>query len=90
MDKIILDYLNKNYRVSLNELSDYTLIDRAGDSIRLITVIQSLSVIFAVDEETLFSVVDKWCETQAIMLNNRVVEMQERLYKVGLNIRVLY
>jgi hypothetical protein len=63
--------------------------DRIRDEdVRLSDVITSLKVIFTVYDEDIMAIVDEWADSQSILLNNRLVEIQERLYKNGITIEL--
>ena len=36
----------------------------------------------------MFKVFDIWCDQQTILVNNRIVELQEKLYAAGFNIEL--
>ena len=89
MEHIILDYLNKNYRFTLSTYNSYFIRDRVNESnIRLADAIISLKDIFSVDDDMLMSLIDKWCDQQIILLNNRIVHIREELYKKGVDIEI--
>lgn len=89
MEHIILDYLNKNYRFTLSTYNSYFVRDRVNESnIRLADAIISLKDIFSVDDDMLMSLIDKWCDQQIILLNNRIVHIREELYKKGVDIEI--
>jgi len=86
---IILTYLNKNYRFTYSTFNSYLLKDRIRDEdVRLSDVITSLKVIFTVSDEDIMAIVDEWADSQSTLLNNRLVEIQERLYKKGITIQL--
>ena len=89
MEHIILDYLNKNYRFTLSTYNSYFVRDRVNESnIKLADAIISLKDIFSVDDDMLMSLIDKWCDQQIILLNNRIVHIREELYKKGVDIEI--
>lgn len=89
MEHIILDYLNKNYRFTLSTYNSYFIRDRVNESnIKLADAIISLKDIFSVDDDMLMSLIDKWCDQQIILLNNRIVHIREELYKKGVDIEI--
>jgi hypothetical protein len=89
VEHIILDYLNKNYRFTLSTYNSYFVRDRVNESnIRLADAIISLKDIFSVDDDMLMSLIDKWCDQQIILLNNRIVHIREELYKKGVDIEI--
>ena len=63
--------------------------DRIADNnVRLSDVISSLITIFSLTEEEMMVLFDKWADSQSILLNNRLVEIQEHLYKNGVDIQL--
>ena len=89
MKTIIIKYLNKNYRFTYSTFSSFLLKDRVRDEeVRLSDVINSLKTIFTVSDEEIMTIFDEWSDSQSILLNNRLVEVQERLYKAGITIEL--
>lgn len=87
MKAIILKYLNKNYRFTYSTFNSYLLKDRVREEeVRLSDVINSLKTIFTVSDEEIMTIFDEWSDSQSILLNNRLVEIQERLYKIGVTV----
>ena len=87
MKPIILKYLNKNYRLTYSTFSSYLLKDRIREEeVKLSDVINSLKNIFTVSDEEIMTIFDEWADSQSILLNNRLVEIQERLYKIGVTV----
>jgi hypothetical protein len=85
----ILKYLNKNYRFTLSTYNSYFIRDRIEEcDVKLTDVTKSLKVIFSIDDDTLMSIIDKWCDQQIILLNNRIVEIREKLYEQGIDIEI--
>lgn len=90
MEHIILNYLNKNYRFTLSTYSSYFVRDRINDSnVKLVELSKDLREIFLIDDDTLIPLLDKWCEQQITLLNNRVVQIQEELYKKGISVEIV-
>lgn len=87
MKPIILKYLNKNYRFTYSTFSSYLLKDRIREEeVKLSDIINSLKTIFTISEEEIMVIFDEWADSQSILLNNRLVEIQERLYKIGVTV----
>lgn len=87
MKAIILKYLNKNYRFTYSTFNSYLLKDRVREEeVKLSDVINSLKTIFTVSDEEIMTIFDEWSDSQSILLNNRLVEIQERLYKIGVTV----
>ena len=40
------------------------------------------------DETTLMNIFEKWAEAQEILINNRIVEIKERLYAMGITVEL--
>ena len=81
MDKLIYKYFDKNYRLTLSTYSSFKLYDRVNDTdIGLKTVLLSLEEMFSVPQDKIHEIFEKWSDNQAILINNRIVELQERLY----------
>jgi hypothetical protein len=86
---IILIYLNKNYRFTYSTFNSYLLKDRIRDEdIKLSDVISSLKVIFTVSDEEIMTIFDEWADSQSILYYQRLFEIQERLYKNGITIKL--
>lgn len=81
MDKLIYKYFDKNYRLTLSTYSSFKLYDRVNDAdIGLKTVLLSMEEMFSVPQDKIHEVFERWSDNQAILINNRIVELQERLY----------
>jgi hypothetical protein len=89
MEEIVLKYLNKNFRVTFSTFDSFLLKDLInGGDVKLSEVMKSIPTIFDVEENDSLHIFDKWCDQQNILLNNRLVEMQEKLYSAGINIEL--
>jgi hypothetical protein len=89
MEDIVLKYLNKNYRFTLSTYSSYFLKDRVNDAnVHLKDVLILLKETFTMDETQLMDIFGKWSESQEILINNRIVEIKERLYAMGVTIEL--
>lgn len=87
MKPIILKYLKKNYRFTYYTFSNYLLKDIVREEeVKLSDIINSLKTIFTISEEEIMVIFDEWVDSQSILLNNRLVEIQERLYKIGVTV----
>lgn len=81
--------MNKNYRFSLSTFKSNFFIGRNGvDDISLKSMISSLKIIFSVTDDVIMLVLDKWIDFQGILINNRIVEIQEKLYGLGIVIEL--
>jgi len=86
---IVLDYLNKNYRFSLSTLSSFMIKGRrGGEDIRLSELIASLKVIFSIGDEEISPIIDTWADYQTVLINNRIVDIQTRLYEKGVTVQL--
>ena len=89
MEDIVIKYLDKNYRFTLSTYSSYFLLDRVnGGAIRLKDVLELLKETFTMDETHLMDIFGKWSESQETLINNRIVEIKERLYAMGVTIEL--
>lgn len=81
MDNLIYKYFDKNYRLTLSTYSSFKLYDRINDvDIGLKAVMLSMEEIFSVPKDKIYEVFEKWSDNQGIIINNRIVELQEKLY----------
>lgn len=81
--------MDKNYRFTLSTYSSYFLLDRvSGNTVHLRDVLILLKETFTMDETTLMNIFEKWSETQETLINNRIVEIKERLYAMGITIEL--
>jgi hypothetical protein len=86
---IVLDYLNKNYRFGLSTLSSFILKGRrGGDDVRLSELVASLKVIFSISDEEISAIIELWADYQTLLINNRIVDIQNRLYKEGVTVEL--
>jgi hypothetical protein len=82
MNKIILKYLNKQYKFTLSTYVSYKLYDKIDNSeIGLKDVMASIRLIFDIDEDELMSIFDKWADEQAVILNNQIADIRYKLYE---------
>jgi hypothetical protein len=89
MEDIVLKYLNKNYRFTLSTYSSYFLKDRVDDkNVHLKDVLSLLKETFTMDETEMMNIFGKWSENQEVLINNRIVEIKERLYAMGVTIEL--
>lgn len=89
MKDIVLNYLNKNYRFSLSTLTSFIIKGRrGGEDIRLSELIASLKVIFSIGDEEISPIIDTWADYQTILINNRIVDIQNRLYEKGITVQL--
>jgi len=86
MKELILNYLNKNYRFSYDMFIKNR---RTNETLAINELFNNLKKIFSINDINLLDTVyNEWCNQQEILLNNRMVEMQEKLYQQGIEIKV--
>ena len=84
MDEIVFKYLNLNYRFSLSSFHSFMLKSRrGGKDIKLSDLLDSLKTIFSLSDEKIYKIFEKWADSQTILMNNRIVSIQERLHRLG-------
>jgi hypothetical protein len=90
MKEIITKYLDANYRLSVASLKDYKLYNiRENKSETMIGVYKNLGVIFGIATEELADIFQPWVEKKAIELNNRITDIQFKIYKAtGVEIKL--
>lgn len=89
MKEIVLKYLNKNYRFKITTYNDFLIRDRiSGYDVKLSEVMKSIYPIFGISESESLAIFDTWCDQQDILVNNRIVVIQEMLHKQGINIEL--
>jgi hypothetical protein len=57
-------------------------------NVHLKDVLALLKETFTMDETQLMDIFGKWSESQEILMNNRIVEIKERLYAMGVTIEL--
>jgi len=82
-EKIVLKYLNDNYKFTLSTYISYKLRERlSNDDVSLNEVFSQLYTIFSLSEEELRTVFEIWCDKKSIEINNLVVEIQDKIYQL--------
>jgi hypothetical protein len=61
---------------------------RGGEDIRLSELIASLKVIFSIGDEEISPIIDTWADYQTVLINNRIVDIQTRLYEKGVTVQL--
>jgi deoxyribodipyrimidine photolyase len=90
MNNIVLKYLNKNYRFTLKTYDNFLVKEIISDNdVKLSEVISLTKLIFMISEEESLKIFDDWADQQLTFINNRVVELQERLHKNGYSLQNL-
>jgi|694.fasta_scaffold16471_10 deoxyribodipyrimidine photolyase len=90
MNNIVLKYLNKNYRFTLKTYDNFLVKEIISDNdVKLSEVISLTKLIFMISEEESLKIFDDWADQQLTFINNRVVELQERLHKNGYSVQNL-
>jgi len=83
MKEIVLNYLDKNYKMTLSTYVSYKLKETAtGNDVSLKDVFIQLETIFSLNEEEQRDIFDIWADKKSIELNNLVVSMQEKIYQL--------
>ena len=83
MKQIILKYLDDNYKFTLSTYASYKLREKLSNSdVSLREVFIQLELIFCLPEDELRIPFEIWCDMKAIEINNLVVDMQEKIYKL--------
>lgn len=81
MEKIIINYLNRNYRMKLSSPSSFLLYNKkTKDDISLRDVLLLLQKIFSTNEEIIYAAFEIWTDNEAISINNKIVELQDKIY----------
>lgn len=83
MEKIILKYLNSNYKFTLSTYVSYNLYDITNNKeVRLNEALGSIRLIFGIDEAELMKIFDAWPDEQAIKIQNTITDIHYKLYEV--------
>ena len=61
---------------------------RGEDDIRISELIASLKVIFSINDEEVSPIIDAWADYQILLINNRIVDIQNRLHKEGVTVQL--
>jgi Fe-S cluster biosynthesis and repair protein YggX len=61
---------------------------RGEDDIRLSELIASLRVIFSINDEKISPIINAWADYQTTLINNRIVDIQNRLHKEGITVEL--
>ena len=90
MEQMITKYLENNYIFTLSTLVSYKLVDKFdGSEVGLRSVMQTIMSIFNIDEDTLFPIWEKWSESKAIEVNNRITDFRYKIYEAtGYNVEL--
>jgi hypothetical protein len=82
MNKIIIKYLNKQYKFTLSTYVSYKLYDKIDNiEVGLKDAIESIRIIFDIDEIELMKIFDKWADEQATIINNQISDIRYKLYE---------
>jgi len=83
MKEIVLKYLDETYAMTLSTYVSYKLRDKHKDEdVSLKEVFIQLDTIFSLTEEEQREIFDIWADTKSIEINNLVVSIQEKIYKL--------
>lgn len=81
MEQIILKFLTRNYKITLSTYNSYMLYNKKAKSEDTLKSVMKLMVdIFCTNEEIIYNAFEKWCDNETISINNKIVEIQEKLY----------
>jgi hypothetical protein len=81
MKTIIINYLIKNYQMTLSTPSSFLLYNKkTKENEALRSVISTMQKIFSTTEEVIYHAFEDWCDREAISINNRIVDLQDKLY----------
>jgi len=89
---MILKYLTKNYRITLDGALNYTVFDVTSESEhQLIKVLVSLKKVFSIDEEVINDVLMEWVESEITKINNKITDIKYKIYqKTGLELELTH
>jgi hypothetical protein len=87
---MILKYLTKNYRITLDGALNYTVFDVTSESEQqLIKVLNSLKKVFSIDVEEINDVLMVWVEGEITKINNKITDIKYKIYqKTGLELEL--
>ena len=87
---MILKYLTKNYRITIDGLVNYTVFDVTSESEHQLTkVLISLKKVFSVDEEVINDVLMEWIEGETLKINNKISDIKYNIFeKTGLELEL--
>ena len=90
MREIILKYLNSQYRFTLSTYVSYELYDKIEHrSVRLAEGINSIKIIFGINEEELMKIFDEWADENGTKLQNQITDIRYKLYeKTGVELEL--
>lgn len=81
MEKIILNFLNRNYCMTLSSYSSFMLYNKkTKNNDHLKAVMKFMVDIFYTSEEIIYATFEKWCDNETISINNKIVEIQDEIY----------
>lgn len=90
MKEIVSKYLSTNYRFSVKSLKDYQIYDIKHQKFEsLQSVFKLLLKVFALTSDELEEIVNPWVEEKATELNNRIVDIQYKIFQAtGVEIKL--
>jgi len=89
MEDLIFNYLNKNYRFTLDTYENFIVKNKiTGEDEKLSSVISSLHTIFNEEENFIMRIFDRWVDYQNAFLYNRITDIRENLLKNGTEINL--
>jgi hypothetical protein len=83
MKEIVLKYLDDTYMMTLSTYVSYKLKDKyKNEDVSLKEVFIQLETIFNLTPEEQRDIFDDWTDKKSIEINNLVVSIQEKIYKL--------
>ena len=84
MEKLIIKYLNRHYKLSFKSNFNHEIYGKIEKKdVSFPFVMNELTTIFSVEMNEAEKMVYKWSSNLIVLMNNRVVSLQESLYKEG-------
>jgi hypothetical protein len=90
MKEIIINYLNKNYKLTLSSYITFMLEERAsGENVKVADILKTLKPIFDINDDELMQIFDSWVDLNETIFNNKLVEINYKLYeKTGIDLGI--
>jgi len=84
LEKLIFNYLNHHYKLSFKSNFDHEIYGKIEKKYFSFSfVMNELTTIFSVNINEAEKMVYRWSSNLIVLMNNRVVSLQESLYKEG-------
>lgn len=89
MEKIIQIYLSKQYFLTVSGNENYYLVDKLSENnIPIGEITKELCGVFSMNSEELFQPLIKWIERENVLLNNKIFEIQEKLWQKDVELKL--